>query len=85
MTSITTLRQVGDYHHPVEHSVDDSFSGSDISQHHRPHRDYHNDSAYKSMRGSSDSSSAYSESDTMHSIRSSVEVEEVDLTGLMER
>jgi len=60
------------------------FSGSDISQHHRPHRDYHNDSAYKSMRGSSDSSSAYSGSDTMHSMQSSVEVEEVDLTGLME-
>ena len=37
------------YHHitgsfvdSVEHSVDDSFSGSDISQHHRNHRDYHN-------------------------------------------
>ena len=81
------------YHHiagsfvdSVEHSVDDSFSGSDISQTtgHRPHRDYHNDSAYKSMRGSSDSSSAYSGSDTMHSMQSSVEVEEVDLTGLME-
>merc|ERR1719319_1813451 len=36
------------------------------------------------MRGSSDSSSAYSGSDTMHSMQSSVEVEEVDLTGLME-
>ena len=79
------------YHHitgsfvdSVEHSVDDSFSGSDISQSQRNHRDYHNDSAYKSMRGSSDSSSAYSGSDTMHSMQSSVEVEEVDLTGLME-
>ena len=79
------------YHHitgsfvdSVEHSVDDSFSGSDISQHHRNNRDYHNDSAYKSMRGSSDSSSAYSGSDTMHSMQSSVEVEEVDLSGLME-
>merc|ERR1719220_1230250 len=79
------------YHHisgsfvdSVEHSVDDSFSGSDISQHQRHIRDYHNDSAYKSMRGSSDSSSAYSGSDTMHSMQSSVEVEEVDLTGLME-
>ena len=72
----------------VEHSVDDSFSGSDISGHQgggrREGRDYHNDSAYKSMRGSSDSSSAYSGSDTMHSMQSSVEVEEVDLTGLME-
>jgi len=72
----------------VEHSVDDSFSGSDISGHQgtprRDGRDYHNDSAYKSMRGSSDSSSAYSGSDTMHSMQSSVEVEEVDLTGLME-
>ena len=68
----------------VEHSVDDSFSGSDISQHQRHQRDYHNDSAYKSMRGSSDSSSAYSGSDTMQSMQSSVEVEEVDLSGLME-
>ena len=76
----------------TEHSVDDSFSGSDISQthpkhhhHHHGERDYHNDSAYgKSMRGSSDSSSAYSGSDTMHSMQSSVEVEEVDLSGLME-
>ena len=67
-----------------EHCVDDSFSGSDISHSHRTHRDYHNDSAYKSMRGSSDSSSAYSGSDTMHSMQSSGDVEEVDLTGLME-
>ena len=36
------------------------------------------------MRGSSDSSSAYSGSDTMHSMQSSGDVEEVDLTGLME-
>ena len=81
------------YVEPGEHSVDSSFSGSDISHpptnhhhhhHHNHHRDYHNDSAYKSMRGSSDSSSAYSGSDTMHSMQSSVEVEEVDLTGLME-
>ena len=66
------------------------------------HRDYHNDSAYKSMRGSSDSSSAYSGSDTMQSMQysgsdtmqsrssgsagsaGSGDVEEVDLTGLME-
>ena len=96
MTSRTEIIQEASvsmtkYHHisgsfvdSVEHSVDDSFSGSDISQNHRNHRDYHNDSAYKSMRGSSDSSSAYSGSDTMHSMQSSVEVEEVDLTGLME-
>jgi len=64
----------------VEHSVDSSYSGSDISGH-RQHRDYHNDSAYKSMVGSSDSSSAYSGSCDM---QSSLEVEEVDLTGLME-
>ena len=96
MTSRTEIIQepsvaMTKYHHisgsfvdSVEHSVDDSFSGSDISQSQRNHRDYHNDSAYKSMRGSSDSSSAYSGSDTMASMQSSFEVEEVDLTGLME-
>jgi len=83
--NMTKLHHIsGTFVDSVEHSVDDSFSGSDISQHQRNHRDYHNDSAYKSMRGSSDSSSAYSGSDTMHSMQSSVEVEEVDLTGLME-
>ena len=88
--AMTKLQQLsGTFVDSVEHSVDDSFSGSDISGHQgqgrgREGRDYHNDSAYKSMRGSSDSSSAYSGSDTMHSMQSSVEVEEVDLTGLME-
>ena len=53
MTSRTEIISDGvnmtKYHHitgsfvdSVEHSVDESFSGSDISQHHRNHRDYHN-------------------------------------------